>query len=359
MHPALTVASQPFPVLYLMAMERFHHSLGIVRRYPLDHCFLEDAYSADELVSFLERDVYDEDAVTDLVVRLGEYSHGLWTPQILDLLEGLRPGTFYDLYHQLNERIARLFPNENCAWLGGKEVLTEELAGPLGRIGTRTVFVVRDPRAMITSLNFRQRDNLTGNLRPVLYSIRAWRKSVAFGIEAQKSGSALMIRYEDLVTDHRATLARVTDFLNVGPYADSAFAEGIVDQHGATWAGNSSFVDQRGISEASLANYREHLPSSVQTFIEALSEPEMRLLGYGVESDAATLRDAIEGYRDPFENVHEKFSPEYSSDPSRIQAERHRLDALGSGLGPAERRRWFITDAAYDALVSRQIFFER
>ena len=52
--PSACIASQAFPVLFFMAKEAFLSSRGIDRRYPLDHLFLEDAYSSDEWVSFLD-----------------------------------------------------------------------------------------------------------------------------------------------------------------------------------------------------------------------------------------------------------------------------------------------------------------
>jgi len=356
MHREATVASQPFPILYFVSKERFDASIGIRRRYPLDHLFLEDAYGPDDLASFLDRDVLGADALDDFVRRMHDYREGLWTPAILDVLEGLQPGTFFEMHAQLRDRISRLFPKPNARFVGSKEVLVEEMALPLLAKGCRGVFVIRDPRAMIASLNFRVRDNLTGGMRPVLYSLRAWRKSVALTIAACVRGSGHRVRYEDLVRDQRGTLQGLTDFLGLEPYPDDAFAEGIRDQLGEPWRGNSSFADQRGISTTSLETWAERLPAPVQHFIEAVCEPEMRLLGYPLRASEAERERALAGYRDPFESIHASFPADYSRDPSRIAAERERLRLLHEGVrDPSKKRTWFITPEVYDALAAGRL----
>ena len=204
---------------------------------------------------------------------------------------------------------------------------------------------------MITSLNFRVRDNLTGDLRPILYSLRAWRKGVALAIAASHRGGACVIRYEDLVLDERVTLTKLTDFLSVKPFSADAFVNGITDQHGNLWAGNSSFSDQKGISRNSLEAYLERLPRPVQNFIEAVCAPEMYLMGYGAKGSVSEHEHAIATYRDPFDSIHESFPADYSSDPARLAAERKRLLMLQDGLtDPDEQCKWFIAPEAYSAL---------
>lgn len=351
MHPSITVASQPFPILYFMVKERFNQSIGIEKRYPLDHLFLDNSYTPEEFNNFLKKYILDEAALKEFSQRMSNYSSGLWTPEILDILDTLKTGSFFDVYEQLNWCIARLFPAPEQRYIGSKEVLIEEFAQPLVGIGTKIIFVIRDPRAMIASLNFRVRDNLTGGLRPILYSLRAWRKGVALAIAATQRGGACMIRYEDLVSDQKATLTKLTDFLAVSPYAANTFVNGITDQRGEPWTGNSSFSDQKGISHSSLKAFAEHLPLSTQNFIEALCAPEMRLLGYQNTGSLTDHEQAISNYRDHFESVHKSFPADYSSNPKRIAEERKRLLMLEEGLTDSNaQRKWFIAPEAYSAL---------
>ena len=204
---------------------------------------------------------------------------------------------------------------------------------------------------MITSLNFRVRENLTGDMRPILYSLRAWRKGVALAIAASQRGGAFMIRYEDLILDERTAMTKLTDFLAVTPYPAGAFVNGITDQYGKPWSGNSSFSDQKGISRSSLEAYVERLPRQVQNFIEAVCAPEMHLLGYEARGSLREHKQAFSRYRDPFESIHKNFPTNYSSDPTRLAAEQKRLRMLQDGLtDPAEQRKWFIAPEAYSSL---------
>jgi hypothetical protein len=351
MHSAITLASQPFPVLYFLSKERFNRSIALTRRYPLDHLFLEDAYSAEEFEDFLGRDILDSQALQEFRKRMNAYSNGLWTPRILDLLGDLMPGNFFDLYTQLNQLIAILLQGQGSRFVGGKEVLVEEFARPLVNFGARVIFVVRDPRAMIASLNFRDRDNLTGEPRPVLYSLRAWRKSVALALTASKLGNAILIRYEDLVMHNASVLQDLTNFLAIDPYPERAFASGIIDQQGKPWRGNSSFFDQSGISSNSLETYHQRLPKEVQSYIEVLCAPEMKLMNYETSNLTPRREFTLENFRDPFSQIHPNFKSNYSYESARLATERQRLKYLSDGISdPREQIRWFITTEAYSAL---------
>ena len=352
MHPNVTVASQPFPVLYFLFKERFNQTRGIHRRYPLDHLFGENAYSAKDFSSFLDTYELPAAGLGEFRARMQAYTEGLWTPEILDHLADLEPGTFLELRDQLNRRISWLFSSGTDKYVGGKEVLVEEYAQPLTKRGTRVVIVIRDPRAMIASLNFRELDNLTGELRPVLYSLRAWRKSVALAITAVARG-ALILRYEDVVRELESTLSRLTDYLDLKAFAENAFDQGIVDQHGRPWGGNSSFTRQHGISRQTLNAWRERLPETVLAFIESVCQPEMNLLGYPLETEAEERQEVLLSYRDPFPVTHREFPANYSGEAERLAAERHRLELLQHGkLDADEQRRWFISSECWYALRS-------
>src|SRR5687767_125731 len=185
-HPHICVGSQPFPVLYFQVKEAFYSKMGLQRRYPLDHLFLEGGYRPDEFYAFLDGYVLSPREVEQLFDDLESYRLGLWMPEILRFRGQIRAGTFLDIYHQLNARVAEVFPKESLLYVGGKEILVEEYVPYLLRAGTSVLLIVRDPRDMITSLNFRERDNLTGAHRPVLYSLRIWRKSVAMAIGCER-----------------------------------------------------------------------------------------------------------------------------------------------------------------------------
>lgn len=353
MHPHALVASQPFPVLYFQVKERFNRQIGLDPRYPLGHLFLESAYAPWQFDQFLENCHMDADQLASFCGGMVAYPQGLWTPEMLGILEQLTPAKFFEVYSQLIDCVGQLFPSSGARYVGGKEVLVEEYARFLIAKGARVIFVVRDPRAMITSLNFRDRDNLTGDHRPVLYSLRIWRKSVALALEALESGRALLVKYEDLVLNQKKTLSRITEFLDLEPYAKGAFDQGITDQYGRQWRGNSSFADRKGIYENSVRKFEERLPEAVRDFIEMLCLPEMELLGYEPLGALEFDERIVEGYADSFETIHKSFPSDYSSDSERLANEIERIRLLSGGgqlLDEEEQRKWFITTSAYRVL---------
>jgi len=218
--------------------------------------------------------------------------------------------------------------------------------------GGRAILVVRDPRDMITSLNFRDRDNLTGENRPVLYSLRAWRKSIAFCLALEDDPRFLWIRYEQLATDPMTQLDRIARFLEIPAFETSLYANGIRHQDGFLWKGNSSFVDQVGVGTSSVGKYQELLPPSVLAFIEATCLPEMQRVGYALECGGEFNQAAIRDYRDPFTCIHAKFPSDYSHSADRVQQEIDRVLKLqpGSEVDAEERRRWYLFDGCYEKL---------
>ena len=162
-----------------------------------------------------------------------------------------------------------------------------------------------------------------------------------------------MLRYEDVVREPESTLSRLTNYLELTAFTDNAFDQGIVDQHGRPWGGNSSFTRQQGLSRQSLAAWREHLPETVMTFIESVCQPEMNLLGYPLETEAGERNEALLSYHDPFPATHRGFPANYSGEAERLAAERHRLELLQhEHLDADEQRRWFISSECWCALRS-------
>jgi len=54
-HENVCLASQPFPVLYLYVKLAFYKAIGVRRRYPLDHLYLENGYQPEEFYAFLDQ----------------------------------------------------------------------------------------------------------------------------------------------------------------------------------------------------------------------------------------------------------------------------------------------------------------
>ncbi|MBU1226751.1 MAG: sulfotransferase [Actinobacteria bacterium] len=350
-HPDLSVAMQPFPVLFFHAKERFLSDRGLEYRYALDHLFLEDRYAPTDLAAFLTGYEMTAAELDALFERLADY--GAYTPGAEDLRDQVAPGGFFDVYYQWDRAVARMLGRADAAWVGNKEIFCEEFIPAFLERGIKVVHIIRDPRDVIASLHFRSRDNQTGDPRPLLFNLRVWRKSAAFALASSGHPAYRHLRYEDLLGETEERLSELTAWLGVPDYLPDAFANGILDQDGSIWRGNSSFSDRSGISRASRGNYRSLVPADTVDYIETLCGPEMISLGYPLEGSGSLSPAALARFEEPSVRVHPLFDPGYSTDPDRLQAESARLSHLAPNaptLGEDEARKWFIAAGAYGAL---------
>lgn len=356
-HPQVSVASQPFPLLYFDVKASFLRERGLERRYPLGHRFGEEVDTLEEFSAFLDRHVVGEDDLRRLATAMSAYAEPRWTPQVLPLLAELRPGLFLDVWAQLGTIVARCFPSADLVLAGSKEVLCEEYLPYLLRHGHRGLVVIRDPRDMIASYNFRRRATEIESGRPVLFSLRIWRKSVAFALACEQLPGFAWLRYEDLSHRPLEELRRVTDALGIDGYPEDVLRRPLVAQDGTPWGGNSSFERMEVVSTASVGRFRDVLPRETLEFVEYLCAPELRALGYALESGAADDERALWGFSEPPAAGHPRFEPGYSTDEARLAQEIHRRAMLARAepLDAAEARRWFVTGAAYARLAGSHV----
>jgi hypothetical protein len=356
-HENVCLAPQPFPLLYFHAKSAFHEAIGIERRYPLNHLFLEDSYQPEDFHAFLDQFEMSKERLDNMFNELAKYS-GLHTREILEFHDRIVPGTFINVYRQLNGIIGGIFPKDNILMLGGKEILCEEYVPYLLSKSSKAIIIIRDPRDMITSLNFRKRLSLAGVNRPLLFSLRIWRKSVAIALAHETSENLLWLRYEDLVNNPFSVLGRVTSFLGLEAFSEGAFNGGVPDQHGILWKGNSSFDDMSGISSSSVDKYVEVLPTGVTAYIEACCWPEMKVLGYNFFCEPHFDKGAVLSYKEPFQIEHERFTPDYSYRSDHIEEEIERYRRLEEGRkdhDAEDAKLWFLYEAVYYKLRSAVI----
>ena len=348
-HPEICIASQPFPILYFYLKELFYKHLGLDRLYPLGPIFLENAYSSSDFYDFLDQYKLSDKDIEKFFDGLSKYREGLWTPEILGYKERLLPGFFIDVYNQLNSFVSEIFAKEDVSYTGGKEILCEEYVPYLLSRGVRVIIIIRDPRDVIVSLNFRKKDNLTGKKRPILYSLRLWRKSVAFSLECENDTNFMHLKYEDLVENPIKILNKIAAFLNIKRFNLDFLKDGIRDQYGNLWSSNSSFLSHRGISKDSIGRYKDVLPDSIVSYIESCCLPEMRYLNYSLSQiehfDEKTLKD----FKEPFPIEHEKFSDDKDYSLTHIEEEIERYNKLtgSSNLSTKEIKKWFLFEKVY------------
>jgi Sulfotransferase family len=140
----------------------------------------------------------------------------------------------------------------------------------------RGIFLVRDPRAHLSS-KLARKPTLKLD-RFCRLQNRYWQEIERF---SENFGSALPLRFEDLVVNTEATMRRVCDF------ADIDFSEAVLKytQGGKPARSNSSFADDsgrtgRGASESGidpevLTRYRDTLPAETEAYLEKHCLPEL------------------------------------------------------------------------------------
>ncbi|MFH0945094.1 MAG: sulfotransferase [Planctomycetota bacterium] len=351
-HDQVSVGAQPAPLLFVRLKELFLEERGLeAAEYPLNHLFLEDRYRKEEFELFLRERTVTVRELLAVLERLKPYS-GWKTPALERHWSRLRPGPLIDLLRQLTSILSELHRKPGASVRGAKEVLCEEFIPYLLRAGAKVVLVVRDVRDVIASLTSGRSAEFVGRSVPTLYAIRRWRMSVAFGLAHEHQERFLLVRYEDLVRRFSPTLLRLTGFLGLPPFQEDAFEQGIFDQSGALWKGNSSFGEFKVVDDRSIGSYQRVLPEECLRFVELLAGPELRALGYlpRANPDPDQVARIAATFNEPVPCTREQFTPDYSTDSVRVEQERARLEALVSGLPTHAIPAWFVYDAAYERL---------
>jgi hypothetical protein len=145
--------------------------------------------------------------------------------------------------------------------------------------GLRALYVLRDPRAVYCSV-LRKAARESGGVRtvPVVEFMSRWARSLlAWEQFVASGGNGLLVRYEDLASDPRASMARICSFLDI-PY------EPVLERPlkgGEPFSGNSSFSETLdGISREPVDRWRQLLPPDVAQGIESWVRPVLARSGY-------------------------------------------------------------------------------
>lgn len=347
-HPDVSLLSQPFPYLFAEAKRAFLQGLGSQREpYPLGDLFLETRYHPADFAGFLSHFVFDEALLLAVFAAMegysGQYSR-LPLAAVKSVLPDLASTRFVSL---LRELYRRFVPRTDAAVSGGKEVLCEEFLPALLDAGFKAVVIVRDPRDMLASLNHGHGPEHGGRLKPTLFNLRNWRKSVAYVVALAAQPGFAWLRYEDLAQEPRARLEALTR--DLGLELDQEFpAEGqLRDETGRVWAGNSSYGARAGVDDSSVGVFTGILSREVIRYVEAACWPELRWLGYPTtlarHEVAASLGEFVDPY--PLER------PELARylEPSRTDEELRRFALLDEPETP-EPRQWFLLPGVHHHL---------
>jgi len=349
-HPRISLLSQPFPLLFVAVKRRFLRLFGEAGiRYPLGDLFLEARYGEEDLRGFLKGLSLGAPDMRALFEEMAGFSgqYTRFAPELCaEVLEHLEPGDLASLLAQLYRSLAH---NPGADWCGGKETLWEELLPFLLERGFSCLVILRDPRGVLASLNLGGGLAYGGGLKPTLFNVRNWRKSVAFAFHLESHPRFLSLRYEDLIARPRESLDRITGFLGLEPFTEELFAGGIRGQDGELWAGNSSHRAQSGIDPSSAGSHRELLPPGVGRYLEATCWPELRCLGYPAALEWAEVPEVIRAFADPYEVVRPELRG-YAADPARAAEELRRCELLRGGGEGTQVRPFFLFEDVFSRL---------
>jgi hypothetical protein len=339
-HRRLSLLSQPFPLLFVEVKRRFLRQLNVEEDpYPLGDLFLEDRYQGEDLRLFLDDLILsrpDLRVLCDSSGFSGQYTR--FSAERLDqAVSRIEPGNAARVLAQLYRELAH---DEDADWFGGKETLWEEFLPFLLDHGFAVVLILRDPRDVLASLNHGRGTDYAGRVKPTLFNVRNWRKSVAYALHLEQHPRFLWLRYEDLVHRPAESLGRIAELLEVEPFAQEIFRGQIRGRDGQPWSGNSSHTVQAGIDSSSVGRHQELLPPGVARYVEAACWPELRFLGYRVDLDWAQIPAVLSGFSDPYPVVRPELGS-YAETAARSEEELRRRELLLRG-GEEECRRNFL-----------------
>jgi Sulfotransferase family len=350
-HKDICIGSQPFPFLFYKAKEEFFKDYGISgREIPLGHLFLEDAYSPDEFLDYLTEHIFSAEDIVDAFNRMEGYS-GHKTPGLQKYRERVQAGTFIEIYKQLTGFIAELYNKTEAYYMGAKEAFCEEFIPYFLRNNVKVLVIIRDPRDVLTSVQFGRGGYFAGYGLPVLYTLRIWRKSVAFALAYRNDPCFKYLRYEDLATNTKEVLNQLTDFMELKSFPDSQFDRGVLDQEGHLWKANSSFNPYEFISVNSIGKFMDVLPLKTIKFIENICRPELVAMGYEMYASHGDFDEhIIKDFDESNLGIRKGFAENYSTNKEHKSQEVRRFKMLFMDVGQLEKRRWFVLPEAYDRL---------
>ncbi|MCS6243450.1 MAG: sulfotransferase [Opitutus sp.] len=228
----------------------------------------------------------DAALIADAVARVRRHSTE-YSPLIHPLLPELTGRTFAELLRAGLGILEKAYPKSGARALGFKEVWVGEFTPQFLTLapGSRVVHIVRDPRAVVAS------NYVSGARYPLLFLIRQWRKQATLAwLYAQRYPErVLVLKFEDMVSESRATAEKLCRFLGVE--FDPAMIDPSCLKDGANqpWTQNTSYTTlpeaapsprTEGFNRSAVEKWRSALPESYLRVIDRLTCFEMKSFGY-------------------------------------------------------------------------------
>ena len=299
LHPRIHVFSQPLPLLYVQVKRKFleisqnAQTLGtVIARYPLNDMFGAHYYEPTDFLAFLERFELSHEFCRQCLAEMLPFDGQSTKPDDpFRLLRSFRPSS---LYAFVSAYANSLVSAGQPLVIGSKETSGEEYIPYFLACGGKVLQILRDPRDVITSLNYGRGSDFGGQLKPHLFNIRQWRKGVAFALAHETQAEFLAVRYEDLVQSTPQVMNRISEFLGLAEFPPDLWRGELKSQSGEVWRSNSSHFLASQITSQSVGGYKRHLLQETDRFVQATCFHEMQCLGYDVEIEADEVASILE-----------------------------------------------------------------
>jgi hypothetical protein len=317
-HPTLSVLSQPLPMLYIKLKQAFLKTKNIEEYFALSNYVNETRYSFNDFDTYLNSHKLSSDLVNDAI-------ESTFSGQLTSALKSSLSGTndLAEIYSHLMKENSH---NATAKLYGCKEVLCEEFVPYFINNNIKVIHIVRDPRDVASSIKKGKGEQYIGNVKPLLFELRNWRKSAQLAIQCQEHKNFLWIRYEDLVLKTEDTLKEICTFLNISDFKVDAFEQGIKDQQGNLWSSNSSFENSDSIvSSKSIGRHKNLLSQETNDYIMSICLPENTILNKEHISSRPNI-DSICNFKEPVTVTDEKIAANYSTTKENLAYEINRIN---------------------------------
>ena len=315
-HPDIKILYQPFSELFIHTKQQFLRDKGFPPVYhALSHYCDESEYTPRDFTEWLRQTKLSREfIIRALPVSMQHLPDMHISPDLL-------LHQWYSLF------VGQSSCPEGIRCLGTKEVLMEEYVPHMIDHGVFSVIIVRDPRDIITSLDFGSGSTYTGDHRPILFNLRNWRKSVYFALAASKADNFRIVKFEDLVLRPVTTLGKLSRMIGLSSFDEAWWADGLRNENNDIWEGNSSFGNRSPFNSGAIGGFKKNLTDRTRLYIEAVCRREMSVMGYDVSpSSISACKKEITGFRDPYRIERPEFHPDYSALPENIAFEIKHLE---------------------------------
>ena len=346
-----SVLSQPFPLLFHEAKKAFYRLIRHPeKKYVLNNFFLESRYTIEDFTAFL-----NHWRVTKSIFKsVKSQMHG-WSGQY-------SPVSFADrdipTEGYLLDQIAKVILLSEVArsttkLVGSKEVMCEEFIPFLTQRGWKVVLILRDPRDVLTSIQFGRGNQFTGLKRPTLFHARNWRKSAQIALLVSGNPNVMVVRYEDILTDPLGACSRLGQLFSLD--VSSIDCERVISRNSSDLL-NSSFPEKVGVVRpkgmSPIGRHREMLSRDMRCFVEFICGPEMLALGYTI-GDTDSYNPTK--FKEPFKIESRDFSQDYSSqDAIDDEMVRSQMIKQKAKISSRMARSYFLNKSVYKKLLKCQ-----